>query len=158
MEKYFDEDTAARSRLILVQMDDRQNVPADGIGTEHMSEEPRNISQPISFITMYCFIVFGKRGFEKISPEAVKFGESLSDEPIEFRVSAFLGTAFHDHGRELRLLAGRQIDLHEFVATLLKINAGHDREVDGSAEVDQVSVALVFNIHLTVFLVLLVVF
>lgn len=51
-------------------------------------------------------------------------------------------------------MSGWEIDLHELVAALLEIDAGHDSKVDGSPQVDQIGVCLVLDIHLPVFFIL----
>lgn len=51
------------------------------------------------------------------------------------------------------LQPGRQVDLHQLVATFFEINAGHDCEVDCSSKVDQISITLILDIHLYFFCV-----
>lgn len=43
-------------------------------------------------------------------------------------------------------LSRPQLNLHEFVSCLLKVEAAHDGEVDGAAQVDHISARLILNV------------
>lgn len=62
-----------------------------------------------------------------------------------------MGTTLDNHGRQFRLHASRQIDLHQLVTAFFKVDTGHDCQVDSSTKIDQVSVGLILNIHLLFF-------
>ena len=40
-----------------------------------------------------------------------------------------------------------QVDLHQLVTAFFKVDTGHDRQVDRSAQINQISVALVLDVH-----------
>jgi hypothetical protein len=113
-----------------------------------MTEELSDVAEFVGFITMNSIVVFGKSGLEQVGPKTVDLGKSFSDQTVELGVCSFLGTTFDDHGWKFVLQPGRQVDLHQLVTTFFEINAGHDREVDCSSKVHQISVTLILYIHL----------
>jgi hypothetical protein len=153
LEQDLDEDTAAGGGFLFVKMDHREDMPANGIVADHMSEEARNVAQTIRLVTVDGIVVFGKRSLEQVRPEPVDLCESLSDQTVKLGVCPFLGAALDDHRRQFWLQTGRQVDLHQFVTAFFEVDAGHDRQVDRPAQIDQVGVALVLDIHLLLFLV-----
>lgn len=50
------------------------------------------------------------------------------------------------------LLAYRKVDLHKLVAAFFKIGTRHDRQINGPAQIDQVSIALILDFELLLFL------
>lgn len=64
LEQNLDEDTATGRGLLLIHMDHRQNVPANGVIAEHVPEEPRNVSQAIRLVAMNSVVVLGERGLK----------------------------------------------------------------------------------------------
>jgi hypothetical protein len=120
-----------------------------------VAEESSNVSKSVRFVPVDRVIVFSERCFKQVGPEPVDLCKALADKTIELGVRSLLRAAFDNHGRQLGLLSRRQIDLHELVAALFEINAGHDGQVDGSPQIDEIGVRLVFDIHLSIFFVLL---
>ena len=78
-------------------MDDRQDMPADGIRRQHMPHKSGNVPQFVGFVTVNLFVVILKFSFEEIHPQSVDFGEPLSLCPHEGCVGAFLSTALNNH-------------------------------------------------------------
>jgi hypothetical protein len=148
LEEDFDEDTATGGRLLLIHMDHRQNVPANGVVAEHMSKEPCNVPQAVRLIAVDSVVVFGERGLKQVRPEPVNLGKPLSNQTIKLGVSAFLRATLDDHGRQFRLHTGRKVDLHQLVTAFFKVDTRHDRQVDRPTKVDQVCIGLILNIHL----------
>jgi hypothetical protein len=64
-------------------MNDGHNVPADGVGAEHMAEETSNIAQPIGFKSMNRVVILGESGLKKVTPKTVNLREPLSNKPVE---------------------------------------------------------------------------
>lgn len=79
----FDENTTARSRFLLIQMNDRHDVPSNGIGANEMTEKSRNVSQSVCFVSMDSVIIFGEGILEKLGPKTIDLGKPLPDEAIE---------------------------------------------------------------------------
>lgn len=148
LEQNLDKDTAARSGLLFIHMDYGQNMPANGVIAEHMSEESCNVPQAIRLIAVNSIVVIGERGLEQVSPEAVNLGKPLSNQTIELGVCPFLGATLNDHGRQFRLHTSREVDFHQLVTAFFKVDTRHDCQIDRPTKVDQVSVGLVLNIHL----------
>lgn len=151
LEQNFDEDTAAGRGLLFIHMDHGQNVPANGVIAEHVSEEPCNIPQAICLVAVDGVVVRGERGLKQVRPETVNLGKPFSDQAVELGVCPFLGATLDNHGRQFMFHASREIDLHQLVTTFFKVDTRHDCEVDRSTKIDQVSVGLILNIHLLFF-------
>jgi hypothetical protein len=64
LEEDLDEDTAAAGCFFFVEMDYGEDVPAYGVGAEHVAEEAGDVSETICFVAVDCIIVFGERCFE----------------------------------------------------------------------------------------------
>lgn len=52
-------------------MDDREDVPADGIRRENMSEKSGNVAQLVRLVSMDGVVVFGECLLEQISPQSI---------------------------------------------------------------------------------------
>jgi hypothetical protein len=102
------------------------------------------------------FVVFGKSLLEEITPKPVDLCETLADEAEELCVSFLLGATFDNHRRELGLLSSGEVDLHELVHGFLRVGTGHDRKVDGSAEIDEIGVGLILDFDSLCLLFLLI--
>jgi hypothetical protein len=148
LEQNLDEDTATGRGLFLVHMDYGQNVPANGVIAEHVSEKPCDVPQAIRLVAVDSVVVLGECGLKQVRPETVNLGKPFSNQAVELGVCPFLGATLDNHGRQFRLHAGREIDLHQLVTAFFKVNTRHDCEVDCSPKIDQVSVGLILNIHL----------
>ena len=147
LEEDLDEDAAAGGRLVLVEVHHAQHVPGDGVAAEHVPEEAGDVAQPVGLVAVDRVVVIGKRLLKQLCPQPIQLRKALASQAIELGISALLRAALDDHGRKLRLLAGGQIDLHKLVAAFLKVDARHDGQVDGAAEVDEVGVGLIFDLH-----------
>lgn len=101
---------------------------------------------------MNSVIVLGKGFLEKIGPKAIQLRESLTDQSIELGIRPFLRATFNDHRGKFRFLASGQRDLHQLMATFFKIYTRHDGQVDCASKINEVSVALIFDIHLPLLL------
>lgn len=54
------ENSTTRGGLFLIQVDDRQNVPSNGIIADHVPEEPCDIAQAIGLVAMDGVVVLCK--------------------------------------------------------------------------------------------------
>lgn len=86
-----------------------------------MPEEAGDVSQLICVVSVYSIVVFGERLLEKVCPQAIEFGESLTNQTKELGVCLFLRTTLNDHGWQLVFLSCWQLNLHQFVACFLEI-------------------------------------
>lgn len=152
LEQDLNENTTARSRLVLVQVDDGEHMPPNRVSAQYVAKEARNVAQPVGFVAVNGIIVFRKGLLEQVTPETVELRKPLSDQAIELGIRPFLRATFDNHGRQLRFLARRKGDLHQLVATFFKIHTRHDRQVYRPPKIDQIRVALVFDVHQPVFL------
>lgn len=80
-------------------MNNRQDVPADGIGTQKMSEKPSDVAKAVGLVAVDGLIVLGEGLFELVRPESIESSKPLANETVEFEVCALLGAAFNDHRR-----------------------------------------------------------
>ncbi len=127
-------------------MDDGQHVPADGVGRETVGPEARNVPQLVGLVPVDGVVILGERLLKQVAPHAVEPREPLAYQAVELEVRLGLGAALDNHAHKLRLLAGREAQLHQLVRRLLRVGARHDGEIDGAPEVDQVRVALVLDL------------
>lgn len=111
LEQNLDEDTGGRCGFVLVEMDAGENMPAEGVRGEHVSEELGNVTDLVGFVAMNGVIILPEGVLEEVGPHAVDFGEALAYQAIEFGVGALLGTALHDHGTQLGFHTGGKSDL-----------------------------------------------
>jgi hypothetical protein len=147
LEQDLNEDAAAGRGFLFVEVNHRQDMPTKGIVAEQMSKEPRDVAETICFVAVNGVVVLGKRLLEQIGPQSIDLGESLTDQSVELGVRPLLRATLDDHGWKLSLQSLGEIDFHQFVAAFFKVDAGHDRQVDCPSKIDQIRVALVFDIH-----------
>jgi len=157
LEEDLDEDTATRCCFLLIEMHNRKNMPANSIGAEHMTEEASDISESVRFVAVDSIVVFHKRGFKLIDPKTVQLRETFSDESVELGVGSFLRATFYDHRWQFRFLTCGEVDLHEFMTALLKVNAWHNGEVDCPAKINQIRVRLILDLQFFLLLCLLII-
>lgn len=156
LEENLDKNPAAGCRFLLVHMDNRHDVPANRIGADHVAEEPRDVAQSIGLIPMDCVVVFGKSSLEQVGPQTVDLREPFANEPIELRVRSLLRATLDNHGRQFVLETSRQGYFHQLVTAFFKVDTRHDRQIDRSSQIDQVCVALVFDVHLLFFVLVFI--
>jgi len=121
-----------------------------------MTEQHGNIAQFVVLVTMNGFVVLGKSLLKEVTPKPIDFSEALANHAEELCICLFLRTTLDDHRGEFRLLAGRKVDLHQLVDSFLRVGTGHNGEVDGPAEVDQVGIGLILDFHSLLLLILFV--
>ncbi|KND94813.1 hypothetical protein TOPH_00683 [Tolypocladium ophioglossoides CBS 100239] len=90
LKQYLDEDAAPGRRLVFVQVDDRQAVPADGIHSEHVSKQLGNIPQLVVFISVDRLVVLCECLLKEIAPQTVDLGKSLANQAKELGVRLLL--------------------------------------------------------------------
>lgn len=93
-----DEDTRGRCGVILVQLDDIEYMPADGIGRQKMSEELSNDAEAVRFVTVDRVVVFDEHFFEEVLPQPVELAEAFTNQAEELVIRSFLAAALDDHG------------------------------------------------------------
>lgn len=121
-----------------------------------MTKEHGNVTQLVVFVSVDGVVVLGKGLLKQVAPQSVDFGEPLANHAKKLGVRLFLRTTLDNHGRQLGFLAGRKVDLHELVDGFFGISARHDGEIDGPAQVDQVGIRLILDLHgLCLFVLLL---
>lgn len=128
-------------------MDHREDVPSQRIRREHVTEQLRNVSQLVVLVSVNRVVVLRESLLEEVAPETVDLGEALANEAKELRVSLFLRATLDNHRRQLGLLPGGEIDLHELVHCFFGVGTGHDRKVDGSSKVYEISIRLILDLH-----------
>ena len=77
--------------------------------------------------------------------DAVGQAKTRPNQPIVLEVSLLLRAALHQHQAQLHLLPVLQIELHQLVGGLFKTRRGHNRQVDGALQVDQVLFCHIVN-------------
>lgn len=103
VEHDLDEYTGTGRRVVFGQLDAVEYVPGDRVRGDEMTEETRNIPQPVRLVSVDCLVVLAERLFEAVEPDAVDSAETLSNQTIEGRVRAFLRATLDDHLAELNL-------------------------------------------------------
>lgn len=97
MEQNLDENATARRGFVFVEVDDRENVPADCFATEQMTEKASNVPKSIRLISMDGVVVLAEGFLKKLGPKAIEFREAFANEAEEFGVGPLLRAAFDDH-------------------------------------------------------------
>lgn len=146
LEKDLQEDPRARGGFILIQMDDGEDVPADGIRGQDVAEEASDIPQSVRLVPVDGVVVLCERLFKKIGPQAVELGKSFAEQAEELGICLLLGAALHDHRGEFVFLARGELDLHQFVGRFLEVERRHDGQVDRPPQVDEIGVCLIFDL------------
>jgi hypothetical protein len=80
-------------------MNHGEDMPANGVGTEQVSEKARDIAESVGLVSMNGVVVLCKCLLEEVGPQAVEFGESFAHEAKEFGIGFLLRTALDDHRR-----------------------------------------------------------
>ena len=93
-------------------MHNRQYMPAHAVRAEHMSKEASDVAKSVGLVAMNSIVILCKGLLEEVGPKTVELCKTLTNEAVEFRISAFLRTTFDDHGGQLRFLSGRESHLH----------------------------------------------
>lgn len=101
---------------------------------------------------MNSVVVFGERLLEQVGPQAVELSKALTNQAEEFGVGLLLRAALDDHRWQFVLLTRRKLDFHQFVTRFFEIQAGHDGQVNGSAQIDKVGVGLILDFNSTILL------
>jgi hypothetical protein len=122
-----------------------------------MSEELRDNPESVVLVSMNRLVVLREIRLEKFGPHAIKLAEPLADETVELLVGPLLTSALDDHGGQLALQAGWEIDSHKLVTTFFKPRAALDCEVDRSSKIDQISISPVANLNCPLFPLFLIV-
>ena len=60
----FDENTAAGGCFFFVEVDNREHMPADGVGADEVTEKAGDVTKAVGLVAMDCVIVVGKCIFE----------------------------------------------------------------------------------------------
>lgn len=147
LEQNLDKDTATRRGLLLVEVDDGEAVPAQGVGSKHVTEQHSNVPQLVVLVPMDRLVVLDKGLLEEVAPQPVDLGKALTNQAKELGVCLLLRATLDNHRRQLGLLADGEVNLHQFVNRFLWVGARHDGEIDGPPQVDQVGVGLVLDFH-----------
>lgn len=66
LEQDLDENSATGRGLLFIDMDNRQDMPSDGVIAEHVPEEPGDVAQTICFIAVDGVVVLGECGLVQI--------------------------------------------------------------------------------------------
>lgn len=115
LEKDFDKDTAGTGSLVLVEVDGRQHVPANGIAGEKVAKEAGNVAQLVGLVAMDGVVVLGKGLLEHGGPATIQLGKALTDETKELGVCLLLRTALDDHGWQFCLTVLGKVDGKQLV-------------------------------------------
>ena len=98
-----DEDATATGRLVFVHVDTLKACPIDCVRREKMPKEPCNVSKAIGFVAVNSVVVGVESLFKGVGPDAIKSAKALSDQAIERRIRALLGTTLDNHVDEFNL-------------------------------------------------------
>lgn len=79
LEQYLNKDATAGGGFVLVQVDDRHDMPADGIRAQHVAKKPSNVTKSVRLVAMNGVIVLGKGRLELLGPEAVELSKPLTN-------------------------------------------------------------------------------
>lgn len=149
LEQNLDKDPRTAGCVFLIHVDNGQRGPADTVSREEVAKEPSNVSESIGLITMNGVVVVAKALFEVFGPFPMQFAEAFSHVAVEFAVGAFLGATLDDHVAQLDILAFGDLELEQLVNALFEIERGHDGQVDGPTQVDEVGLGSIVDLELT---------
>ena len=83
---------------------------------------------------MYTFILACKEFRELLLIDLEQVAEALPNVPIERQVGTILHATLDDHAAKFDLLTGADLQLQEFVATLIELDSRHNNEVYSLSE------------------------
>ena len=110
-----------------------------------MGEEACQVAQLALLKSMHALVLAGEKLGELLLIDFKEMAESLSNVAIEGQVSAILHATLNDHTTEFDLLPASDLKLKQLVTTFLKLDCGHDNEVDRLSELDEVFFSEIFN-------------
>jgi predicted GTPase len=100
LDQDLDENTRGWSSLVFIQVDSADDMPANSVGREKMTEELCDNAKTVGFQTMNCVVVLDKRSLKELIPHAVDLAKTLTNQAKELVVSTFLGATLNDHRGE----------------------------------------------------------
>lgn len=138
-------------------MNRAQDVPANGIRGQKVTEEMSNDAETVRLISVNGIVVLGEGVLEEVLPHAVELAQTLSDQAEELVVGALLRAALDNHRGHFFLQTGWKIDAQQFVGAFFEATRRHDGQVNCSAKVDEIRVGGVLDLHLSLLNFLLVI-
>ena len=85
-----DEDTAGCRSLFLSQLNDRKDMPADGIVGEQVAEEAGDIAQLVGLVAVNGVVVLGEGLLVQLHPHAVQARKLLAQQAHELGIDLLL--------------------------------------------------------------------
>lgn len=150
LEHDLDEDTGGGGGVLLCHPDDVHDGPGDSVARDEVAEEAGDVAEPIRLVPMDGVVVRAEAVFKVDRPHRVELGQSLAHEAVEFVVAPLLRATLNHHVAQLALVPLWHLHLEQLVHRLLKVERGHDGDVDRSAQIDQVGLGLVVDVEGTV--------
>ena len=128
-------------------MDALQHLPRDAVRVQQVTEQLRDVPELVRLEPVYRGVLGRERRLERVLPPLVQEAEPSGDEAVVPKEGPLLGAALDDHVDKLHLPARGNVHFRELVSALLERRRGHDGEVDGAAEVDEVLLGQVLDDH-----------
>lgn len=114
-----------------------------------MTKESCNVSEAVCLVAMNGIVVVAEALRECVGPFAMQLAEALAHVAVEFAIGALLRATFDNHVAKLDVLTFRYFEFEKLVHALFKVERGHDGEVDGASEVDEVCLGPIVDFELT---------
>lgn len=155
--KNLDKDTRRRCGVVFIELDDMEDGPFDRIARQKMAKELSNNPKTVCFVSVDRLVILREHRREKVPPQSIQLAEAFANQAVEFVEGAFLAATFDDHRRQLFFSASWKVDTHQFVASFFETTRRHDGKIDGSTQIDQISVRLILDLHRFLFLIFFIV-
>jgi len=139
-------DTTGRSGFVFVQVNNGQNTPRNRVRVQQVRKELGHVAKLVGFQSMDRAVLLRKSVHESVAPSiVVEETKACRNQTVVPQKRAFLRAALNQHVDQLLLAAVGDVDASQFVSTLFKGRAGHDGQVDSTAEMNEIGVGEILD-------------
>ena len=111
-----------------------------------MRKELGDVTQLIRLQAMDGGVLLHEHLVKELRVHLVDETEPLREQAVIPQVRALLRATLREHRADLHLLSGLQMNLHQLVTSLFKVQGRHDGEINGTTQIDQVCLGLILNL------------
>ena len=141
-----DEDTTGRGGFVLVQVNNGQDTPRNRVRVQQVRKELGHVAKLVGFQSMDRAVLLRKSVHESVAPSiVVEETKACRNQTVVPQKRAFLRAALNQHVDELLFAAVGNVDASQLVSALFKGRAGHDGQVDSTAEMNEIGVGEILN-------------
>ena len=111
-----------------------------------MRKELGDVTQLVCLQAMDGGILLHEHLVKELRVHLVDETEPLREQAVIPQVRALLRATLREHRADFHLLSGLQMNLHQLVTSLFKVQGRHDGEINGTTQIDQVRLGLILNL------------